>query len=360
MKASGKPIDHMKAMTFHHHGGVDQLRLDEVPVPIVGPGQVLIRVKACALNYLDLWIRQGIPAYQVSLPHILGSDIAGTIEEIGPNLSDGNVDELSQGDSVIVSPGLSCWRCQWCLAGKDNLCTSFQVLGAQVDGGYAAFIVVPHVNVLPLPNGLSFERAAAFPLVSITSWHMIFELAKLQPGETVLIMAAGSGVGSMAIQLAKLGGATVITTVGSDHKIAKAKSLGADMVVNHSTDDITKKIFELTDGRGVDVVIEHIGQDVWEACMKSLARGGRLITCGATTGGDVSLNARSLFSRQVTVAGSYLGTRAELVKAAMLMESGKLFPVVDRVFPLEEAREAQEYLINRKAFGKVVLRVDEN
>jgi NADPH:quinone reductase-like Zn-dependent oxidoreductase len=231
------------------------------------------------------------------------------------------------------------------------------LLGAIVHGGYAEYVKVPFRNVLPIPENLSFEQAAAFPLVSVTASHMLFALAGLQHGETVLIMGAGSGVGVMAIQMAKLAGARVITTVGSDDKIPKAVILGADAVINHAKEKVSERVKLLTEGHGVDVAIEHIGPDVWDSCLMSLAKGGRLITCGATTGGDVKLNLRYVFSRQLTIKGSYMGTRAELVKVLELMGQGRLISVIDRTFPLQEARAAQELMISRKFFGKIVLTV---
>lgn len=340
----------MKAVLFRRHGGPDTLSYEDVPMPTIGPDEVLIRVKACALNHLDIWIRQGNPAYPMPLPHISGSDVAGVVEEVGAG-----VDQVSPGQRVFVSPGLSCWRCEACLAGRDNVCRSYGLLGAMVAGGYAEFVKAPFRNVLPIPGDVPFEEAAAFPLVSVTAWHMLFALADIKAGETVLIMGAGSGVGHVAVQLAHLAGARVITTVGSDDKIPKAVMLGADAVINHSKEKVAERVRLLTEGRGVDVVIEHIGPEVWDACLESLGKGGRLITCGATTGPDVKLNLRYVFSRQLTIKGSYMGTRAELLKAAELVGRGKLKPVIDRTYPLMEARAAQEQLLSRKFFGKIVL-----
>ncbi len=345
----------MKAVVFHEHGGPDKLQFEERPSPPAPqPHDVTVRVKACALNHLDIWIRQGIPAYKIPLPHISGCDIAGTVEQVGEGISG-----LAVGERVFVSPGLSCWRCDQCLAGRDNLCSSYKILGAQVDGGYAELVTVPGMNAIPIPERLTFEQAAACPLVSVTAWHMLFALGGLRPGETVLVMGAGSGVGSVAIQLARAAGARVYTTVGSDDKVAKAKELGAEEVILHTREEVAKRVKGLTDGRGVDLVIEHIGPAVWDHCLQSLARGGRLITCGATTGGEVKLDLRFLFSRQLTLKGSYMGTRAELLEAAKLLGAGQVRPVVDRVFPLREARAAQEYMLERKVFGKIVLAVSE-
>jgi len=342
----------MKAVVFHEHGLPERLQFEEQPMPTVGPEEVLVRVKACALNHLDIWLRQGIPGYLITLPHISGCDVAGTIESLGVQAQG-----FSVGDRVVVSPGISCWRCDQCLAGRDNFCATFGILGAKRPGGYAEYVSVPVRNLLPIPENLSYEQAAAFPLVSVTASHMLFALAGLQYGETVLIMGAGSGVGSLAVQMAKLAGARVITTVGSDGKIPKAVILGADAVINHAREKVSARVKLLTEGRGVDVVIEHIGPEVWDSCLASLAKGGRLVTCGATTGGDVKLNLRYVFSRQLTIKGSYLGTRAELVKVAELMSQRRLIPVIDRTFPLQEARAAQELMLSRQFFGKIVLTV---
>ena len=342
----------MKAVVFHEHGGSEKLKYEDRPDPQIKPDEVLVRVKACALNHLDIWIRQGIPAYQIPLPHISGCDIAGQIERVGSQ-----VKGVKVGQKVFVFPGLNCGTCDECKAGHDNLCPSFGVLGAKTDGGYAEFVAVPGRNVIAIPGSLTFEQAAAFPLVSVTAWHMVVTLAGLKSGETALIMGAGSGVGSMAIQIAKYIGAKVITTVGSEDKVKKALVIGADEVINHATDDVVKRVQELTGGQGVDVVIEHIGPQVWDQCLKSLVKGGRLVTCGATTGGEVKLDLRYLFSRQLTVKGSYMGTKAELLEAAKLVGAGKLKPVIDHVYPLQDARAAQEQMMSRKLFGKLVLAV---
>ena len=340
----------MKAVLFREHGGPEVLSYEDLPEPTIGPEDVRVRVKACALPHLDIWIRQGNPAYPMVLPHVPGSDAAGIVEQVG-----GHVDSVTVGQRVFVSPGISCWKCDQCLAGRDNLCRSYGLVGAKTHGSYAEYLKVPFRNVLPIPENLSFEQAAAFPLVSVTASHMLFALAGLQHGETVLIMGAGSGVGSMAIQMARLAGARVMATVGSDDKIPRAVTLGADAVINHTKEKVSERAKLLTEGRGVDVVIEHIGPEVWDTCLESLARGGRLITCGATTGGEVKLNLRYVFARQLTIKGSYVGTRAELVKAAELMGQGRLISVIDRTFPLHEARAAQELMLSRKFFGKILL-----
>jgi len=342
----------MKAVLFRAHGGPDKLSYEDLPMPTIGPEEVLVRVKACALNHLDIWIREGNPAYPMPMPHVSGSDVAGVVEQVGAQ-----ADHVTVGQRVFLSPGISCWTCEQCLAGRDNMCRSYSLLGAMMHGGYAEYVKVPFRNVLPIPENLSFEQAAAFPLVSVTASHMLFALAGLQHGETVLIMGAGSGVGSMAVQMAKLAGARVITTVGSDDKIPKAVILGADAVIHHGREKVAERVKLLTEDRGVDVVIEHIGPEVWGSCLASLAKGGRLVTCGATTGAEVKLDLRYIYSRQLTIKGSYMGTRAELVKAAELMGQTRLISVIDRTFPLQEARAAQELMLSRKFFGKIVLTV---
>ena len=340
----------MKAAIFYQHGGPEVVRYEEAIEPSLSAGQVRVRVKACALNHLDIWIRQGIPAFPVPLPHIGGCDVAGVVERVS-----NDVTGSTPGDRVFIAPGLSCWRCEFCLSGRDNLCLSYQILGAQVNGGMAEFVTVPAVNVIPIPGGLSFEQAAAFPLTAVTAWHMLFGLAKLQPAEDVLVLGAGSGVGSMAVQMARAAGARVFTTVGSEDKIERAKALGVDEVINHTKENIADRVKSVTGGRGVDVVIEHVGPATWEQSQRSLAKGGRLITCGATTGATVTLDLRYLYMRQTTIMGSMMGTRAELLDAAKWMGAGRIHAVIDSVVPLKEARAAEERMTDRKLFGKIVL-----
>ncbi|MEK7268330.1 MAG: alcohol dehydrogenase catalytic domain-containing protein, partial [Nitrospirota bacterium] len=314
----------MKAVVFHQHGGPEQLRYEDVAPPQISSDEVLIRVKACALNHLDIWIRQGIPGYRIPLPHISGCDVAGVIQQVGPGVT-----HLAVGDRVFVSPGLSCWQCEMCCSGRDNLCPSFKILGAQVDGGYAELVKVPGRNAIPLPKGLTFEQAAAFPLVSVTAWHMLFALGELRPGEAVLVMGAGSGVGSIAVQMARFAGARVITTVGSDEKIPKASALGAEEVINHAKEDVSKRVKEWTGGRGVDVVIEHIGPEVWEACFLSLAKGGRLVTCGATTGAEAATVVNNNAAATLLILQTFAGGREVIVSRGQLIEIGGSFRLPD-------------------------------
>lgn len=341
----------MRAVRIHEFGGIDKLVYEEnVPEPAVGMGEVKVRVRACALNHLDIWVRNGIPAYKTPLPHILGSDIAGEVVEVGEGVRTASV-----GDAVVLYPVISCGKCRYCKTGRENLCQTVQVIGAHRAGGYAEYIVVPARNVLPKPTNLSFEEAAAFPLVFLTAWHMLMTKAQLQPGEWVLIMGGSSGVGSAAIQIAKMRGALVIATAGSEAKLERCRALGADFTVNHTEPEWHKQVREITEGEGVDVVFEHIGQAVFDACVRLLAKGGRLVTCGATTGAEATFDIRYVFSRELAIHGTYIGTRAELEHILPHITAGKLRPIVDSVFDLSEARAAHEKLESRDFFGKVVL-----
>jgi NADPH:quinone reductase-like Zn-dependent oxidoreductase len=343
----------MKAIVFDHHGGPDVLRYTDVSEPELRSGEVLVRVHACALNHLDLWVRQGIPGLAIPLPKIPGSDIAGVVEKIGAGVT-----KVSPSQKVLLAPGVTCGKCAACLAGRDNYCPQFTNLGYMIDGGCAEFVRCPEVNCFPYPENLSFQEAAAVPLVFQTAWHMLLTRAQLQPGEEVLILGAGSGVGSAAIQIAKFFGCRVIATAGNEAKLAKAKELGVDEVINHKSQEVKDEVRRLTGKRGVDVVFEHVGSATWDDSIASLARGGRLVTCGATTGYDAKLDLRFLFSRQLSILGSYMGTKSEFATVLKLVAAGKLKPVLDRTLPLAECRLAHEYLESGNQFGKVVLKVD--
>lgn len=341
----------MKAVRFHTHGGLDVLRYEEAPDPELQPGEVLVRVRACALNHLDLWERRGLEGVKIPLPHISGSDVAG--EVVGSTVRD-----VAPGTRVMVQPGVSCGRCAACLSGRDNECPSYEVLGyLHHAGGYGELVKVPAANLIPLPDDIGFVEGAAFPLTFVTAWHMLMTRAQVRRGEDVLVLAAGSGVGQAAIQIARLHGARVFATAGSDEKLARAKELGADEVIHHYRQDISAEIRRLTNRRGVDVVLEHVGEATWPKSVRSLARGGRLVTCGATTGRKGDLDLRVLFARQLSLLGSYMGTKGELLTAAPFFFSGQLKPVVDRVYPLPDAAAAQQRLEASGQFGKVVLEV---
>lgn len=340
----------MKAVIFRAHGGPEVLEYTDVPTPTPGPGEVLVRVKACSLNHLDLWIREGIPAYQLTLPHIAGCDVAGLVEQVGSGVTN-----VSVGQAVFIAPGMSCFQCAWCKAGHDNLCQSYGIFGARTDGGYAEFAKARASDLIPIPAGVSFEDAAAFPLVFLTAWHMLITRAALKAGETVLVHAAGSGTGHAAVQIAKHLGATVYATVGSDAKVPHATALGADAVINYRREDFVARIQELTGTQGVDVVFEHIGPQTWEGSLRLLKKNGRLVTCGATSGPSVPLDLRYVFSRQLSILGSMMGTRAELLTLTELIGTHALKPVVDTVYPLRDARQAQERMRTRDVFGKLLL-----
>lgn len=340
----------MKAIVFSQHGGPEVLPYKDVPEPQITATEVLVRVRAVALNHLDLWVRQGIPGVAIPLPHIPGSDVAGEVAKVGEL-----VRRVKVGQKVVLAPGVTCGICPACVAGRDNHCRKFTNLGYMIDGGCAEFVRVPEVNCFPWPGDLSFEEAAAVPLVFQTAWHMLLARAELQPAEEVLVLGAGSGVGSAAIQIAKFFGARVIATAGSDEKLRKARDLGADETINHSTQDIYEEVRRLTGRRGVDVVFEHVGTATWDKSVASLAPGGRLVTCGATTGYDAKIDLRFLFARQLSLLGSYMGTKAELGTVLKLVGQRKLKPVIDRVMPLAECARAHELLEHREQFGKIVL-----
>lgn len=342
----------MKAIRFHEHGGLDVLKYEDAPEPKIAANEVLVKVKACALNHLDLWLRAGVRDWKLPLPHIVGSDIAGEVAEVGSLVS-----RAKRGDRVLLCPGISCGQCEACFKGLDSACRSYTLFGVMVDGGYAEYVKSPEVNVIPIPGDLSFDEAAAVPLVFITAWHMLFTRAGLKPGEDVLVIGAGSGVGSAAIQIAKLAGARVIATAGADWKLAKARALGADEVINHTEKSIAEEVKRLTGKRGVDVIVEHVGAAVWEACFDSLVTYGRLVTCGVTTGGEVKLNVQALFGRQRTLLGSFMGGKAELADALKLLGQRKLKAVIDSSFPLKEASAAQKKMESREFFGKILLQV---
>jgi NADPH:quinone reductase-like Zn-dependent oxidoreductase len=342
----------LKAVRFHEFGGPEKLQFEEVPNPKIGPTEALVRVRACALNHLDIWARGGTRSERIPLPHISGSDISGEVAETGNQVSG-----RAKGEKVLIAPGMSCGICDYCSNGWDSLCESYKIIGYETQGGYAEYVAVPGKNVLSIPDKLSFEQAAAVPLVFLTAWHMLVTRARLVPGETVLVWAAGSGVGSAAVQVAKLLGAKVITTVGSDAKIEKAQNIGADFVLNHHTQDIPGEIKRLTNGRKVNVVFDHIGEATWEKSMRSMAPAGRLVNCGVTSGGKAEIDIRYIFVKQFSLMGSFMGGRGELLKVLKFFEDEKLKPVVDSVFPLMEAARAQEKMEKSEHFGKIVLKV---
>ena len=338
----------MKAVRIHQFGGPEVLTYEDVPDPQLRNDQVLVRVRACALNHLDIWVRKGLPG--VKLPHILGSDVAGEVVEAGQY-----VGGFKTGQRVLLAPMHYCRQCEKCVAGLQNQCRAFTVLGNGVDGGNCELIAVPAANVIPIPDSLDFNQAASVPLVFVTAWHMLVGRAGIRPGQTVLVLGASSGVGIAAIQIAKFFHCRVITTAGDEAKLAKGRELGADYGINHYQQKISEEIRKITNKEGVDIVVEHVGAATWEESVKSLKSGGTLVTCGATTGPNVALDLRHLFARQLTLLGSYMGTMGELHEVLRHVFAGDLKPVVDRVFPLSELRAAHEYLEASQMFGKVVV-----
>ncbi len=343
-------MNKMRAVVFNNHGDLNELRYTYTETPPLGPQDVLIKVRACALNHLDLWILKGMPARKINLPHILGCDVAGEVVAVGSK-----VKGIPFKRPVIVAPGLSCGKCSFCRTGWDSLCPDYKILGFQVQGGYAEYVKVPAQNVIQVSRRLSYEEWAAIPLVFLTAWHILVTHAKLQKKETVLIHSAGSGVGSAAIQIARYLGARVITTVGRDDKVRPAKTLGADEVINYQKKDFLSEVRKITHGRGADVVLEHIGPETFAKSLACLGKRGRLVTCGVTSGPTTSLDLRYLFSNQLSVTGSYMGGFQELKAVVRLVRQKKLKAVIDKVYPLREARQALARMQDRQNFGKIIL-----
>ena len=342
----------MKAIIFHEFGGPEKLQYEDVPDPTIDENEALIRVRACALNHLDIWARSGTRGERTPLPHISGSDISGEIVKLGRLVSN-----YKPGDKIVVAPGISDGVCEYCTTGWDSLCENYKIIGYETQGGYAEYVSVPRENILPIPDNLSFEEASTIPLVFLTAWHMLTTRAHLTAGETVLVWAAGSGVGSAAIQVAKLLGAKVVATAGSADKLDKARKLGADWVVNHHIQDVPTEVKRVTNGKKANVVFDHVGQATWEKSMRSMAPAGRLVNCGVTSGAKAEIDIRYVFVRQFSLMGSYMGGRGELMKVLSFFEDGKLKPVVDSVFPLKDAAAAQTRMEKSEHFGKIVLKI---
>ena len=340
----------MKAVRIHQPGSADNYVYEDAPDPVAGPGEVLVRVKAVALNHLEAWAAKAPSTVKYDAPRILGADVAGVVENVGAG-----VRSTAAGAEVIVHPGVSCGTCEACFGGDDNLCAQYRLLGQGRDGGMAELVTVPAANIFPKPANMTFEEAASIPLVFTTALHMILTRAQLRYGETVLVNAAGSGVGVAAIQVAKLHGARVIASAGSDEKLVKARELGADDVINYTTHDLAEEARRLTGGRGVDMVVENVGAEIMEKSIKALARNGRVVTCGATAGNDATFNVSRFFLSQQTIYGSFMGTKAEMLHYAPCFADGRLKAVVDQVFPLRDAAKAVERLLHREQFGKIVL-----
>jgi NADPH:quinone reductase-like Zn-dependent oxidoreductase len=337
----------MKAIRIHEFGGPEVLKFEDVPEPELRKDQVLVQVKACALNHLDLWIRKGIPGIQ--LPLIPGSDVSGKIAKVGEYVTD-----LKEGQRVLLAPMSACYHCEFCLRGEHSFCRQFTVRGQFIQGGDCEYVAAPRVEVLPIPDSLTYDEAASVPLVFLTAWHMLVSRAKIRQGQTVLVLGGGSGVGSAAIQICKMFGCTVITTAGSERKLDLARELGADHTIDHYKQKISEEVKKILKP-GVDVVFEHTGQATWPESLRSMRVGGTLVTCGATTGYEGKIDLRVLFTRQLSLLGSFMGAMDDLNQAMKHVFSGALKPVVDKSFPLRDAAKAHEYLQAGEQFGKVVL-----
>lgn len=340
----------MKAVRFYDYGSADVLRYEDVPNPTPGPGEVTVRVRACGVNRLDLLLRAGRTPVRPPLPHIGGSEVAGEIDAMGPGTTG-----FAPGQKVVIAPYLSDLQCEYCLAGEETTCIRGDILGLVSSGGYAEYVNAPVSHIIPIPDGVPFDDAAAVTLSAPTAWHMLLDRARIQPGETVLVLSAGSGVGSAAVQIARLAGAHVITTVGSDDKVEQARALGADEVINYHKTDLAREVRALTGKRGVDVVVEHVGSDTWAQSLASLTRNGRLVTCGATSGSHAEVDIWTLFAKQVQVVGSYGGSRENVRQVLAAVARGDIRPIIHDTMPLESARQAQELLERRENFGKIIL-----
>jgi NADPH:quinone reductase-like Zn-dependent oxidoreductase len=341
----------LKAVSFHQHGGPEVLAYGELPEPAPGPGQVLVRLRAAALNRLDLWTREGWPGLKLEMPHIPGADGAGVLAALGEDVTDRRV-----GERVVLNSNLGCGRCPACLEGRDNLCRDWHLLGETVRGTYAEYVVVPAANAFPLPDGFDQAAAAACGLVYLTAWHSLITRGRLQAGETVLIIGASGGVNTASIQIAKHAGARVIVVGSSRTKLALAESLGADVLIDRSQDENWgKAVYEATGRKGVDVVVDNVISGTLMPGLRAAAKGGRVLTVGNTAGPKVEIDNRFIFLKHLSILGSTMGTRADFAAVMTLVFAGKLKPVLDRSYPLAEARQAQERLAAGEQLGKITL-----
>ncbi|HEU5465799.1 MAG TPA: zinc-binding dehydrogenase [Gemmatimonadales bacterium] len=347
----------MRAAVLTDTGGLDRLTVADVPDPgSPGPGQVRVAIRAAALNHLDLFVADGLPGVEYRFPHIVGADGAGVIEAVGPGVS-----RVKAGDRVMINPGISDRTCEFCRAGEHSLCIKYRILGEHLPGTICSAIILPEFNVAAIPPvtpALSWAEAAAFSLVTLTAWRMVTTRAQVKAGEWVLVWGIGGGVSLTALRIAKHLGAKVIATSSSDAKLARARELGADVTLNHATQDVPKEVRALTEKRGVDVVVENVGEATWEKSIRMLAKGGRVVTCGGTTGPMLVTDVRRLFWGGYSILGSTMGNDAEYAAIVAELAAGRLRPVVDRVFPLEQVREAYTYLDQASQLGKVVVELD--
>ncbi len=341
----------MKALCFYEHGELDVLQYTDVPDPAPGPGQALIRVRACTLNHLDVWVRRGWPGLSLEMPHWTGADVAGEVAALGAGVTGWEI-----GQRVVVDPGISTREDEFTRRGEHSLSPGYVVLGEHVRGGQAEYAVVPAANLMSIPDGWDLTQAAAPLLVSLTAWRMLVHRAQLRAGESVLIVGAGGGVNSMAIQIAKLAGATVYALTSSEQKMERAYELGADVALNYHQDPRwSKTMYEITDRRGVDVVVDNVGQATLAQSMRAAARGGRIVIVGNTSGPQAKIDVRFIFGKQISIVGSTMGSHQDFCDVMELVWAGKLRTVVDRVMPLSEGKAAFAALERGEQFGKIVL-----
>ncbi|CAN5491784.1 zinc-binding dehydrogenase [soil metagenome] len=339
----------MRAAIFHEHGGPEQLRIEEVPRPEPGPGEVLVEVRAAAMNHLDLWVRRGLPI-EITMPHIGGSDVAGVIAEVGSGVTG-----VTVGERVVVNPSLWCGRCRWCIRGEESLCVHYRILGEHTNGGFAEFVAVPATNVYPLPERISFEAAAALPVSYQTAWRALITRAALRAGEDVLVLGASGGTAIATIQIAKLAGARVFAVTSGAESVARVRELGADLVYDRTEVDFSREVYRKTGKQGVDVVVEGIGEATWTPSLRALAPNGRLVNYGATTGSKVVSDLRLIFWKQLQIIGTTMASRSEFEAMLRVALRGEIRPVIDIVLPLDQVREAHERLEAGDQFGKIVL-----
>ena len=345
----------MKAVRMHGHGGVDQLFFEDTEEPqLDGAAQAIVKLSAAALNHIDIWNRLGVTGVRIAMPHILGADGAGVVVDVSQG-----VEHVRVGDRVCLYPPTGCGHCEFCLTDRDFMCFRLRVLGERLEGTYAQYVKLPAKNCFPIPTGYSFKEAAAFPLVFITLWRMLITNARLEPGETILILGIGGGVASASLRVAKKIGARVIVTSGSNEKLERARDLGADYGINHGSKDFVQEVQALTAGRGVDVVFDSIGGEFWRKSLASLARGGRLVTCGATADGEPIDDIAAICAKELKIYGSTLGSREEFHQVIDFLNTAQIKPVIDSIFPLEDAAGAQLHLENARQFGKIILQIPD-
>lgn len=342
----------MKAVLIHQHGDVDALQIGEIAMPEIGAYDVLVKLRTAALNHLDLWVRKGIPGIKPPLPHILGSDGAGEVVQIGTGVT-----RCKVGDEVVINPSISCGKCPYCLSGEQSLCLKLRLTGENCSGTFAEYISVPEINIYPRPQNLSWEESAAFPLVFVTAWRMLITRAQLKPGECVLIPGIGGGVATAALAICRFLGCEVIVTSSSEEKLAKARQMGAALGINYRQADVAAEVRKWTQGRGVNVVCDSVGGDTWRINIACLTKNGRLVTCGATTGANPATDIPRIFWNQLTIIGSTMGSHRDFAEMHRVLSRNDLRPVVDSVYAFTEIKAAQQYMEQKQQFGKIVLHI---